>query len=95
MFSNIPLKIWSYIGFIVSGFAFVYSIFRIIRVSIHGIDVPWYDSTIVIILFWGGIQLIGLGVLGEYMARMFDEIKQRPIFIVKEEIGIDKIESNN
>jgi polyisoprenyl-phosphate glycosyltransferase len=95
MFSNIPLKIWSYIGFIVSGFAFVYSIFRIIRVSIHGIDVPGYDSTIVIILFLGGIQLIGLGVLGEYMARMFDEIKQRPIFIVKEEIGIEKIESNN
>ncbi len=93
MFSNIPLKIWSYLGFIVSGFAFIYSIFRIIRVSIHGIDVPGYDSTIVIILFLGGIQLIGLGVLGEYMARMFDEIKQRPIFIVSEEIGIEH-ESN-
>jgi polyisoprenyl-phosphate glycosyltransferase len=90
MFSNVPLKIWSYLGFIVSGFAFIYSIFRIIRVSIHGIDVPGYDSTIVIILFLGGIQLIGLGVLGEYMARMFDEIKQRPVFIVREEIGIEE-----
>ncbi|TGN08053.1 glycosyltransferase family 2 protein [Leptospira ilyithenensis] len=87
MFSTIPLKIWSYIGFAVSGFAFFYLIFRIIRVLIRGIDVPGYDSTIVIVLFLGGIQLIGIGVLGEYIARVFHEVKQRPVYLVSEAIG--------
>ncbi|BDA79152.1 glycosyl transferase [Leptospira kobayashii] len=87
MFSTIPLKIWSYIGFAVSGFAFFYLIFRIVRVLIRGIDVPGYDSTIVIVLFLGGIQLIGIGVLGEYIARVFHEVKQRPVYLVSETIG--------
>lgn len=87
MFSAMPLKVWSYIGFTVSGFAFFYLLFRIIRVMIRGIDVPGYDSTIVIILFLGGIQLIGIGVLGEYLARIFHEVKNRPLYIIRDEIG--------
>jgi len=89
MFSTTPLKIWSYIGFIVSGFAFFYLIFRIIRVLIRGVDVPGYDSTIVIVLFLGGIQLIGIGVLGEYIARMFHEVKQRPLYLISDAIGFE------
>lgn len=95
MFSAMPLKVWSYIGFTVSGFAFFYLIFRIIRVLIKGIDVPGYDSTIVIMLFLGGIQLIGIGVLGEYMARIFHEVKNRPVYIVRDEIGFSKKNLNS
>ncbi|MCW7493204.1 glycosyltransferase family 2 protein [Leptospira sp. 2 VSF19] len=87
MFSTMPLKIWSYFGFFVSFSAFLYLIYRIIRVIFKGVDVPGYDSTLVIILFLGGIQLIGIGVLGEYIARIFIEVKGRPIYIAKETIG--------
>lgn len=84
MFSSMPLKIWSYIGFFISTLAFTYAFFLITRTMILGIDVPGYASTIVTGLFLGGIQLIGLGVIGEYIARIYIESKGRPIYIVSE-----------
>ena len=87
-FSSIPLRIWTYIGMIVSVLAFLYALFLIGLKIVHGNDVPGYSSLMVAVLFLGGIQLITLGVLGEYMARIFDEVKGRPLYLVRETHGV-------
>jgi glycosyltransferase involved in cell wall biosynthesis len=81
-FSTIPLRVWSFIGAFVSLVAFAYAGFLIVRTLIFGIDVPGYASIMVTVLFLGGIQLLGLGTLGEYMGRLYMEAKGRPIYIV-------------
>jgi polyisoprenyl-phosphate glycosyltransferase len=83
-FSSAPLRIWTYLGLAVASLAFVYAGFIVMRTVIHGIDVPGYASLLAITLFLGGIQLIGLGVLGEYLGRVYSEAKQRPIYIVRD-----------
>ncbi|MGJ0484892.1 MAG: glycosyltransferase family 2 protein [Methylomicrobium sp.] len=85
-FSTVPLKIWSYLGFLISLFAFTYGSLIIIRTLVFGIDIPGYASLLVIILFLGGLQLIGIGVLGEYLGRIYLETKKRPIYIIKQEL---------
>lgn len=82
-FSNTPLYVSIVAGVTVSILAFIYLIYLIIRVLAFGIVVPGYASTICIMLFMGGMQLIFMGVLGLYIARMFIEIKNRPIYITK------------
>lgn len=86
-FSTIPLRIWTYLGGLVSLGAFLYAAFLIIKTLILGADVPGYASLMVVILLASGIQLIGIGVLGEYLGRVFTEIKNRPVYIVREVIG--------
>jgi glycosyltransferase involved in cell wall biosynthesis len=83
-FSTAPLRVWTYLGLAVASLAFVYAAFIVMRTVIHGIDVPGYASLLAITLFLGGIQLIGLGVLGEYLGRVYSEAKQRPIYIVRD-----------
>ena len=83
-FGTLPLRIWTYTGFIVSFFAFIYASFLILRTLIMGIDLPGYASLVVIILFLGGLQLIGIGILGEYVGRIYMESKRRPPFIIDE-----------
>lgn len=82
-FSLIPLKMWTYIGGLGAIFAFFYASFIIIRTLIFGIDIPGYASLLVVILFFGSIQLISLGVLGEYIGRIYFETKQRPLYLIK------------
>lgn len=84
-FSTLPLRIWTYVGIAIALFAFAYGIIIILRTLIAGVDVPGYASLIVAVLFLGGIQLISLGVIGEYLGRLFIEAKQRPIYLVDEE----------
>lgn len=86
-FSNVPLKVWSYLGLIISAFAMVYAVIFLVRTLLIGVDVPGFPSLIVSIMFFSGVQLISLGVLGEYVARIYDEVKRRPLFLVEEEIG--------
>ncbi len=86
-FSNVPLRVWSYGGVAISLFAFAYAAFLMIRTMIYGIDFPGYASLMVAILFMGGIQLISLGVIGEYLGRVFDEVKGRPMYVVSEVVG--------
>lgn len=83
-FGTLPLRIWTYIGFIVSFLAFIYASFLILRTLIMGIDLPGYASLVVIILFLGGLQLMGVGILGEYVGRIYMESKRRPPFIIDE-----------
>jgi polyisoprenyl-phosphate glycosyltransferase len=83
-FSTAPLRIWTYLGLAVASLAFVYAAFIVVRTVIQGIDVPGYASLLAVSLFLGGIQLIGLGVLGEYLGRVYSEAKQRPIYIVRD-----------
>ena len=84
-FSNIPLRIWLYIGTLISFLTFLYGSFIILRTLILGVDVPGYASLLTVILFLGGIQLIGIGALGEYIGRIYMESKRRPLYIVEDE----------
>ena len=86
--STMPLRVWSYIGLVVAFFAFLYALFLIVRTTLLGIDMPGYASLMVAILFFGGLQLISLGVLGEYVGRILIEAKQRPVYVVRQTIGI-------
>jgi glycosyltransferase involved in cell wall biosynthesis len=89
-FSNFPLYVWSVIGGAVAAAAFLYIVVRLIRTAIYGIDVPGYESIIVTILFLGGMQLLTLGILGDYLGRVFDEVKGRPLYIVRAAHGFDE-----
>lgn len=85
--STVPLRVWSYVGGIVALLALVYALFVVIRTIILGIDVPGYASLMVAVLFLGGLQLLSLGILGEYVGRILTETKQRPLYIVREQVG--------
>ncbi|MEM7498391.1 MAG: glycosyltransferase family 2 protein [Pseudomonadota bacterium] len=82
-FSTFPLRVWSYVGFATALLAFVYGSWIVLRTLIFGSDVPGYASLLVFILFLGGIQLISLGVLGEYVGRLLIETKRRPIYLAR------------
>ncbi|HRK24013.1 MAG TPA: glycosyltransferase family 2 protein, partial [Beijerinckiaceae bacterium] len=88
-FSTLPLKVWTYIGSIISTFAICYALFFAIKTLVFGADVPGFPSLIVSVMFFSGIQLVSLGVIGEYVGRIFAEVKRRPLYIVAEEIGPD------
>jgi polyisoprenyl-phosphate glycosyltransferase len=86
-FSTAPLRMATYTGVAISLLAFVYAFVTIVRTLIFGIDVPGFPSLIVSVMFFSGIQLIFLGVIGEYVGRIFAEVKERPLYIVAEKIG--------
>jgi len=84
-FSTTPLRVWLYIGFTISFFSFFFAVFILIEIFIYGIELPGYASTIIMILFLGGIQLMGIGILGEYIGRIYKESKRRPVYIIENE----------
>ena len=83
-----PLRIWSYVGALVALFALGYGTFLTVATMIFGNPVPGYASIMVSVLFLGGIQLISLGVLGEYVGRILTETKQRPLYVVRSTVGL-------
>ncbi|MEM9088489.1 MAG: glycosyltransferase [Cyanobacteria bacterium P01_F01_bin.53] len=87
-FSVAPLRVWSYVGIAVASVSFFYGSFLLIRTILSGIDVPGYASTIVIILFLGGVQMMSLGILGEYLGRVYEEVKGRPLYLVRDTFGV-------
>jgi glycosyltransferase involved in cell wall biosynthesis len=90
--STVPLRIWSYVGAFVALFAMAFAGFIALDTMLFGNSVPGYASLIVSILFLGGIQLISLGVLGEYVGRILTETKQRPLYVIRETIGLPAAE---
>ena len=90
--STAPLRVWSYLGVVVALLAFMYALFLIIRTLLTGIDAPGYASLMTAVLFFGGLQLISLGVLGEYIGRILVEAKRRPLYVVQRTIGISPTE---
>ena len=85
-FSTLPLKIWTYIGLGVSVFSLAMALYYILQTIFHGIDVPGYASLIVSITFFAGVQMLSLGILGEYIGRIFAEVKRRPLYLVAERL---------
>jgi len=88
-FSDVPLQIISFLGLAISFFSFLYGLFLIGLTIFHGNPVPGYPSVMVMILFLGGVQLVSLGVIGEYVGRIYDETKQRPLYILKNKHGFE------
>jgi glycosyltransferase involved in cell wall biosynthesis len=86
-FSMIPLRFSSILGGVVSLVALTYAVYVVAKTMIYGGDLPGYPSLIVAIMFFAGVQLLSLGIIGEYLGRVFTEVKQRPLFIVSDEIG--------
>ena len=78
-----PLKVWGVMGAVISLLSFVYAALIVLRTLLIGADLPGYASLIVAILFLGGIQLIGIGVLGEYIGRIYIDVKRRPHYFVR------------
>jgi glycosyltransferase involved in cell wall biosynthesis len=87
-FTTMPLKIWTYAGLATSMFALALASIYVIRTLIFGVDVPGYASLIVSITFFAGIQLLSLGILGEYIGRIFAEVKRRPLYLIEERVGL-------
>jgi glycosyltransferase involved in cell wall biosynthesis len=86
-FSTAPLRLTTYAGVLVSLLAFLYAAVVIVRTLVHGVEWPGYSSMITVILFLGGVQLISVGIVGEYVGRIYMESKQRPVYLVQRRYG--------
>lgn len=82
-FSTAPLKVWTYLGAVGASAAVLYAAFIVVRTLMFGVDVPGYASMLVLILFFGSLQLVSVGLLGEYLGRVYLETKQRPTYLVR------------
>ncbi len=82
-FSTLPLRVWTYVGMLVAASSLVYAFLTILRTLAFGRDVPGYASIMTALLFLGGVQLISLGIIGEYLSRLFMEAKQRPLYVLQ------------
>jgi|HubBroStandDraft_6_1064221.scaffolds.fasta_scaffold34484_2 glycosyltransferase involved in cell wall biosynthesis len=88
-FSTAPLKLWTYIGALSAAGAFFYLTVTVIQKLFFGIAVPGYASLLIVLLFFNGLLLISNGIQGEYIARIFEEVKGRPLYVVGQTFGID------
>lgn len=89
-FSDVPLRVWGLIGFAISLISLIYAIYIVTVTLIFGADLPGFPTVVVAIMFLGGIQLLSIGILGEYIARIFTEVKQRPKYLLQCKMGFDE-----
>ena len=89
--STWPLRIWTYLGVAVALSAFLYAAVLIGRTMVYGVDVPGYASLMVVVLLFGGINLLTLGIIGEYLGRIYTEVKARPLYLVRDLHGFDAV----
>ncbi len=94
-FTNAPLRLWSAIGVLVALFALGYGAWIVGEHFIYGTDVPGFATLVCGIMFFSGVQLISIGILGEYVGRIFDEVKQRPVYLIGSEAGRGAIGAND
>ncbi|HUJ63382.1 MAG TPA: glycosyltransferase family 2 protein [Kofleriaceae bacterium] len=90
-FSTAPLKLWTYIGALSALGAFVYLAITLVQKLVFGIKVPGYASLLVVVLFFNGLLLVSNGIQGEYIARIFEEVKGRPLYVVARTIGFEQV----
>ncbi|MGI8935929.1 MAG: glycosyltransferase family 2 protein [Phormidesmis sp.] len=90
-FSLAPLRMWSYVGIGFAVLSFLYGSFLLLRTLVLGIEVPGYASLMVAVLFLGGVQMVSLGILGEYLGRVYEEVKGRPLYLVRDTYGAEKV----
>lgn len=88
-FSFVPLQMATYFGFLISGASFLYIVYAVLQKLLTDRPVTGWTSLMVAMLFLGGVQLITLGIIGEYVGRIYEEVKQRPLYLVDETIGFD------
>ena len=86
-FSALPLRVSSFLGALFALIAIAYGAWLTVRTLVHGVDVPGYASLMAVVLFLGGVQLLSLGVIGEYLGRVYDEVKDRPLYVVRARLG--------
>jgi glycosyltransferase involved in cell wall biosynthesis len=86
-FSSVPLRVWTYVGGISTLLTLTYLLFIVTRTLIYGNDVPGYTSLLATILFFGSLQLLSVGILGEYIGRIYTESKQRPVYVIRQAYG--------
>lgn len=91
-FSTLPLRVWTYLGMTGALITVLYALFIVIRTLIFGVDLPGYASLFVAVLFLGSVQLIGIGVLGEYIGRTYMESKRRPTYLLRKTYQREKIQ---
>jgi len=89
-FTNFPLKIATYFGFLVAGLSFLYLIYVLYIKIFTNITIPGWSSLIVAVLFLGGVELVCIGIIGEYIGRIGEEVKKRPLYVIKEVIDEDE-----
>lgn len=89
-FSTLPLMVWTYVGTLIAIGALAMAVYFIMQTITVGADVPGYASLIVSIMFFSGVQLMSLGILGEYVGRIFAEVKRRPLYLVAERVGLEE-----
>jgi len=94
-FTELPLRISAIIGLVISILCIIYGTYEAIRALCFGSDLPGWTTLVVAITFLNGIQLMAIGVLGEYIARIFNEVKGRPNYIVARRLGFDDESSGN
>ena len=90
--STVPLRVWTYVGGVVALISFAYAALIVVRTMIYGVAVEGYASLMVAVLFFGGLQLLSLGILGEYVGRILIETKARPVYIIRQTIGMEPIQ---
>lgn len=88
-FSTVPIRLGTYLGLLIAGCAFLYATYVVLKTLVLGIDVPGYASLITIILFLGGVQLFVIGLMGEYLGRIYREVKGRPLYVIDRKTGFD------
>ena len=86
-FTTIPLRVWSYLGLVISALAIGYALLFFVKTLLFGTDVPGFPTLVISVMFFSGVQLISLGVIGEYLGRVYEEVKGRPLYLIAEELG--------
>jgi glycosyltransferase involved in cell wall biosynthesis len=87
-FTTVPLRVWTYLGLLISILSILTALYFLISTLLFGTDLPGFPSLIISVMFFSGVQLMSLGIIGEYIGRIFAEVKRRPLYVVSERLGV-------